>query len=84
MFFILYLENCYLLVILPLPKQVLERDFLDSIQIIPFSFIRDFIRLNPLFNGSTNIKKILFDKTVYVPLFNILMTIPFGMYLRYY
>lgn len=82
--FILYLENCYLLVILPLPKQVLERDFLDSIQIIPFSFIRDFIRLNPLFNGSTNIKKILFDKTLYVPLFNILMTIPFGMYLRYY
>ncbi len=77
--FVLYLICAYFLVILPLP----EKEFVNSLttprtQLIPFAFILDIIK-----NFSFNLS---FIKTsyVYVPLFNILLTIPFGIYLRYY
>ena len=84
--FVLYLESCYLLVILPLPKIAdVHTSYSQMINLIPFAFIGDFIRESPfnLFRLSTYIQTIK-DPTFYVPMFNILMLIPFGMYLRYY
>ena len=82
-FFILFLLIIYFLVILPLPDK-------DSIslerkpQLIPFNFICDFITksgFNLLDLSSYHAFKTSY---FYVPVFNILMFIPLGMYLRYY
>ena len=56
-----------------------------TIQLIPFSFIGDIARetnFNILY-PSTYISTIT-NPSLYTMLFNIIMTIPFGMYLRYY
>ena len=84
--FILYMITIYFLVILPLPDISLVRQMKAmKPQLIPFHFVVDIVRDNPLVIGdpSTYIKAI-FDKSIYVVIFNIFMTIPFGMYLRYY
>lgn len=77
--FVLYLICAYFLIILPLPK-ISEVELMTSpqIQLIPFSFIIDAV---PHFNLSLSFLK---SSYIYVPLFNILLTIPFGIYLRYY
>ncbi len=84
--FILYLITIYFLVILPLPtfSEALKNTG-PYINTIPFKFISDFIRETPFVwnNLSTYIKTIL-DPSFYVVLFNIVMFIPLGMYLRYY
>lgn len=84
--FILYLMAIYFLVILPLPS----RDDVIKLtspktQLIPFSFVIDFIKETPLIitNPRTYIKA-LCHSSFYTVFYNILMTIPFGMYLRYY
>ena len=80
--FILYLLTIYFLVILPLPPLDLVKNLTSpKYQLIPFNFIKD----NPLVlnNPKTYIKALL-DPNVYTVLFNIIMTIPYGMYLNYY
>lgn len=83
--FILYMMSLYFLVILPLPdiKDVLPRS--DAVQLIPFQSIIDFINKTSLVlnNPSTYLKAIK-EPVFYTVIFNIFMTIPFGMYLRYY
>ena len=84
--FLLYLMVIYFLVILPLPT----REYVSSLKtpwfnLIPFKFIYDFFK-----ETSLNLKlpqtylKCLTEPCFYVVVFNIFMTIPFGMYLRYY
>lgn len=84
--FILYLLIAYFLVILPLPsiEDVLKLTS-QRISLIPFSFIFEFINKSGLIlsNTSTYIKAIT-SATFYVPIFNIFLTLPFGIYLRYY
>ena len=84
--FILYLITIYFLVILPLPtfEEALKNTG-PYINTIPFKFITDLIHETPFVwnNPSTYIKAIL-DPSFYVIVFNIVMFIPFGMYLRYY
>ena len=84
--FILYLITIYFLVILPLPtfEEALKNTG-PYINYIPFKFITDFIYETPFVwnNPSTYIKAII-DPSFYVVLFNIVMFVPFGMYLRYY
>ena len=75
----------YFLVILPLPdiSEVVNNKF--EYNLIPFSFINDIIK-ETSFNimiPSTYLKA-LTEHCIYVVIFNILMTVPFGMYLRYY
>ncbi len=84
--FILYLITIYFLVILPLPSEVEVLNMKDIIpQLEPFKFINDI-----LLDTNFNIKDIntyiptLTNPSVYTMLFNIIMTIPLGMYLRYY
>ena len=84
--FILYLITIYFLVILPLPtfEEALKNTG-PYINMIPFKFIVDFIHETPFIwnDPSTYIKAIL-DPSFYVVIFNIVMFVPFGMYLRYY
>lgn len=69
--FILYLMCVYFLVILPLPSRAEVAAMTGPrAQLIPFHFIVDVIK-----DGSAAIFQVLF---------NILMVLPFGMYLRYY
>lgn len=78
--FILYVICVYFLAIFPLP----DRNSIDMnskvCQLIPFNFIFDI--LNKVdFNSGFNV---FLNGSVYTVLFNILMFMPFGMYLRYY
>jgi len=84
--FILYLLIIFFLVILPLPT------FEEALKIkgphfnfIPFKFIIEFVQDTSLVisNPSTYLKS-LTEPCFYVVIFNIIMTIPFGMYLRYF
>lgn len=84
--FTLYFICAYFLVILPLPS-IEEVKLLTTprMQLIPFNFIGDFIRETSLVitNPRTYIK-VLTDRCFYVPMYNLLLTLPFGIYLRYY
>lgn len=83
--FILYMITIYFLVILPLPNKsdVVQKE--GMIRLIPFGFISDFIRETSfvLTDPSTYLKA-LFEPCFYTVIFNLFMTIPFGMYIRYY
>ena len=80
--FILYLLTAYFLVILPLPskEEVLAMPT-KAPQLIPFTFIGDFI---DAFKEASGVLSFLKSPIVYTTLFNIAITIPFGIYLRYY
>ena len=82
----LYLLCAYFLVILPLPKKS-EVAMLTTpkVQLIPFAFIKDFIKESPFkINDFHTYIMALKHSTFYVPIYNIFLTVPFGMYLRYY
>ncbi len=84
--FVLYLTCAYFLVILPLPS-------LDEVahlttprtQFIPFQFIGEFITHTSfkLFDPQTYLTA-LSESYFFVPIYNILLTLPFGVYIRYY
>ena len=81
-----YLLCSYFLIILPLPdKNTVITQSKDMIQLIPFHFIIDFIKETPfqLLNPKTYIETII-DPSFYVVIFNIILFIPLGMFLRYY
>ena len=80
--FVLYLLCTYFLVILPLPNyDNLIQTNTSYVQTEPFRFIQDILQEA---NGLQGINKILQNKSVYQFFFNVLMCIPFGMYLKYY
>lgn len=84
--FIFYLICAYFLVILPLPK-ISEVALMTTpeVQLIPFEFVIDFINDFPEFLENThNYLLIIKEPYFYIPIFNIILTIPFGMFLRYY
>lgn len=84
--FILYLLTIYFLVILPLPaKDEVTKQATNMIRLIPFTFIIDFIKETSfiLTDPNTYLKS-LTEPCFYIVFFNIIMTIPFGIYLRYY
>ena len=80
--FILYLLTAYFLVILPLPSKEEVIAMPTKVpQLIPFSFLGDFVTY---FKEANSILTFLKTPIVYTTLFNIAITIPFGIYLRYY
>jgi len=84
--FILYMITVYFLVILPLPKlSEVTNKMTDMMQLVPFSFIGDFIQETSfvITNPNTYLKA-LKEPCFYTVIFNVFMTVPFGMYLRYY
>lgn len=53
-------------------------------QLVPFQFVADFLRETPLvLSDPHTYLPALFDRTVLQVVLNILMLMPFGMYLRY-
>lgn len=82
--FILYMICIYFLVILPLPKMT-EVTESAGMNLLPFSFIEDILRQTTfVISDPKTYLKAFFDPCIYTVLFNIMMTIPFGMYMRYY
>ena len=84
--FIFYLLCAYFLVILPLPPMDTIQSNPDwMIQPIPFHFIIDLIKETPfqITAPSTYIKAII-HPSFYIVIFNIILLIPFGMFLTYY
>jgi len=83
--FILYMITIYFLVILPLPNKsdVIPKN--NMVRLIPLEFIRDFMRETSfdLQNPSTYLHTLM-EPCFYTVAFNLLMTVPFGMYMRYY
>ena len=84
--FALYMLSAYYLIILPLPNPDTLKDATGPfMQLIPFGFIHDFIIQTTL-----NIKDFhtylpaLKQSVVIQPFFNLLITVPFGIYLGYY
>lgn len=83
--FILYMITMFFLVILPLPSKNEVMYKPNMIKLIPFGFINDFIRESSFVLTDPNTYlKALTEPCFYTIIFNIFMTIPFGMYLRYY
>lgn len=84
--FVLYLLTAYFLVILPLPlrAEVLALTT-PRTQLIPFNFITDFINNSGLvISDVTTYLTAIKSNQFIVPLFNLILTIPFGAYLHYY
>ena len=80
--FILYLLTAYFLVILPLPNKEEVLTMPTKIpQLTPLSFLGDFIET---LKEASSVLSFLKSPIVYTTLFNIAITIPFGIYLRYY
>ena len=84
--FLLYMITAYFLVILPLPSmESVSKMTTPSYNLIPFQFI------NEIFSDSRFIVSdfatyfpTLKNPVVYESLFNVLLTVPFGIYLHYY
>ena len=76
----------YLLVILPLPDpSKIHTSYSEMVNLHPFAFVVDFFKESPFDLAQTGTWiQALKHPTFYVPAFNVLMLIPFGMYLRYY
>ena len=84
--FILYLMTAYFMVILPLPSFDEVRNMTSPrMQLIPFQFVIDFLHETSfsITNPATYLLAIK-ESCFFVPLFNVFLTLPFGMYLRYY
>ncbi len=84
--FILYLTSIYFLIILPLPTiESVEKMTSPTMQLIPFQFITDFIKQTSLVitDPSTYLKAIK-EPWFYQVIYNVLLLVPFGIYLRYY
>ena len=84
--FLLYLISAYFLIILPLPS----KEFVASLtrpnyNLIPFQFIQDiFYKTNLEISDFATYFPALKAPVVYEAIFNIFLTIPFGLFLHYY
>lgn len=84
--FIYYLLCAYFLVILPLPRisEVIKMTS-PRMQLIPLDFALDFIKHTSFeFTNINTYLEAIKESYFYVPAFNILLTLPFGIFLRYY
>lgn len=84
--FLFYMIAAYFLVILPLPaRESVTKTYREMMQLVPFAFVRDFFTHTTLRigNPSTYLPALL-QGVVTQPIFNIFLTVPFGMFLRYY
>lgn len=84
--FLFYIIAAYCLVILPLPaRDSVHTSYREMMQLIPFTFISDFMRETVLrISDPSTYLSALSQGVVTQVIFNIFLTIPFGMFLRYY
>ena len=83
--FLFYVLCVLALVFFPLPDAAQAAKLSTyRIQLVPFQFVADFLRETPLvFSDARTYLPALLDRTVLQVVCNILMLMPFGMYLRY-
>lgn len=83
---LLYMLCLMAVVFLPLPTAEQAAALSGyRIQSIPFQFVLDIIRESPLrLNNPATYLPALYNRAVLQVILNILMTVPFGMFLRYY
>ena len=83
--FILYLMCIYFLVILPLPS-IAEVSAMTGarMQLVPFKFVGDILRRAHIVPSQPRTYTGIFNPAFFQFLFNVIMTVPFGIYLRYY
>lgn len=84
--FILYMICVYCLVILPLPTgEKAAALHGHNAQLIPFMFVSDIIKdSDVVISNPKSYLTLINNSAVLTNVFNIFMTIPFGIYLRYY
>lgn len=83
--FILYLLCMYFLVILPLPSiEEVKKLTTPTTQLIPFDFMRDILNISFDWKSLSSYLNLIQSPVFYIAAFNILLTVPFGIYLRYY
>lgn len=83
--FILYLITVYFLVILPLPDRSTLAPRSGMIRLLPFNFIKDILKESTItLNSPITYLTIFKTNAFYTTILNILMTVPFGIYLSYY
>lgn len=84
--FILYLISAYFLVIMPLPSmESVKKLTTPTMQLYPFDFIREIISTTHIkITSVASVISFFKNPNVYIALFNICLTLPFGFYLRYY
>lgn len=85
--FIFYLTSAFFIVNLPLPSEryiqhLIAIDY-PTMNLDPLKIIKSFISSNPLLHGGSLIAG-LRDATVSQVVLNIFLTVPFGIYLRFY
>lgn len=84
--FIFYLLTAYFLVLLPLPPVDEVAQYTSPImQLVPFASLQEFTMTTSLvWNDPSTYLTALNEPSLFLILFNILLTVPFGIYLRYY
>ncbi|MDR0886010.1 MAG: VanZ family protein [Clostridiales Family XIII bacterium] len=86
--FVFYLQTAYYLVILPLPdpaKIVGHKPLIQYMNLVPFEFVLDYIHKAPVdWSKPITILKSLKTSYVLEPVFNLFLTVPFGVFLSYY
>lgn len=84
--FILYLLCAYFLVILPLPsKETVAAMTGPRAQLIPFHFFCDIIKESDfVLTKPRSWITLVYNRALFQVVFNVIMTVPFGVYLRYY
>lgn len=84
--FVFYLLCAYFLVLLPLPEnRAAVVPYAQTPQLVPFNFVREFLAETTFSAGDpATWLATLRDPYVYEALFNVLLLVPLGMYLRYY
>ena len=85
--FVFYFTTAYFMVILPLPTEAtlehLQAIRAQTMNLDPLQVVRTFFNDNPYFHGG-GLKAGLLDPSFTQAAFNVLLTVPFGMYLHFY
>ncbi|MBW5449378.1 teicoplanin resistance protein VanZ [Cohnella sp. CFH 77786] len=84
---LLYLLNALFLVILPMPASLHNEppNVASYVQLIPFRFIGDIARETAVqADNPSTYWHLLTERAFLQVVFNVLLTVPFGMFLRYY
>ncbi|WP_068615309.1 VanZ family protein [Paenibacillus tuaregi] len=84
--FLLYLLNALFLVILPLPSSRHNPPLASgALQLVPLNFIHDILKETSVnFSQPSSYIHLLKERAFLQVVFNVLLTVPFGMVLRYY
>ncbi len=83
--FILYLLSAYFLIIMPLPSISYVARLTTKVQLVPFDLLSNIIRtVHFNYKDISTYVNLFKNPFVYQTIYNFLLTVPFGIFLRYY